>query len=577
MKEIIKILKNYRFDKKDFFAYLFIWMISEVSYLFLPKIWKEIINVIEIKWNINDLYFWIIILALFSIVFAFIAFIWEYFSTKLWLITYSRKSQYYREILFKKNYKDIINTWTWKLISRLWDWISSEMDIYLWILNIFVNAIFRWILVLIILIFIIPKLTLVIIIWIFIIFIFNYYSRKVFQKYNKIEQKLWEEDWRIKTRMIMENLIIRIFLKKNYELKKSKKILDEIPKCWIIVDTINNSFYKMLEVTIRLLEVWTYIVLWALAIRWEYSIANITMVTWYIWFLWWPIDKAVSNLNRINRVWEKYSKLQRFLDKLIEIIDWENDFVFKNWKIEFKDLFFSYENNLEIFKNFNLEFLEGKKNALVWHSWGGKSTIFKIILRLYDYKSWKVLIDWQELKTLKIDSFYENIWYLPQDAAIFDWTIRENLEYAFLDNYKYDDEEIWLALKKAKIDDMIKSLEKWLETEVWERWIKLSGWEKQRLAIARIFLKNPKIILLDEPTSALDSINEAKITKTLSELMKWRTSIIIAHRLQTVMNADKIIVIENWKIEKTWTHEELIENSKTYKKLVNLQNGVIEE
>lgn len=254
-----------------------------------------------------------------------------------------------------------------------------------------------------------------------------------------------------------------------------------------------------------------------------------------------------------------------------------------------------------IFKNLNLNFLSWKKNALIGHSWWWKSTITKLILRIYDVNSWNILIDWQNIKNLEIGSFYGKIWYLPQEPAVFDGTIRENMEYAlnqkspafsiplikgdknvemFGKNISKEDEQeknIWEALKKARIDDMVKNLEQGLDTEIWEKWIKLSWWEKQRLAIARIFLKNPKIIILDEPTSALDSISEAKVTESLNELIQWKTSIIIAHRLQTVMNADKIIVIENGKIEAEWNHKNLLEKSKVYKTLVDLQNGKIIE
>ena len=139
------------------------------------------------------------------------------------------------------------------------------------------------------------------------------------------------------------------------------------------------------------------------------------------------------------------------------------------------------------------------------------------------------------------------------------------------------EEKIWEALEKAQIADMVRNLERWLDTEVGEKWVKLSWWEKQRLAIARIFLKDPKIIILDEPTSALDSISEHKITKALDDLMEWRTSIVIAHRLQTVMHADKIIVLEDGKIESEWKHSQLLQTSKTYKTLVDLQNGVVLE
>ncbi len=123
----------------------------------------------------------------------------------------------------------------------------------------------------------------------------------------------------------------------------------------------------------------------------------------------------------------------------------------------------------------------------------------------------------------------------------------------------------------------MENLENWLETLIWEKWIRLSGWERQRLAIARIFLKDPKVLILDEPTSALDSISEHAITKVMKELFAHRTVIIIAHRLQTVMHADKIVVLDHGKIVQQWNHTELLHTEWVYKKLVNLQKGTIEE
>ncbi|MCD5380924.1 ATP-binding cassette domain-containing protein, partial [Candidatus Gracilibacteria bacterium] len=283
------------------------------------------------------------------------------------------------------------------------------------------------------------------------------------------------------------------------------------------------------------------------------------------------------NLNQINRLWEKYSKLQRFVEEPNTIINGKNNFLYKKGEIELKNIDFGYSKKVQIFKGLNITFLAGKKNALVGHSGGGKSTITKLLLRLYDINAGKILLDGQEIKTLDIHTFYENIGYLPQEPAIFDGTIRENMEYAFPKKVKNQDDLIWEALKKARIDEMIKKLDKGLNTEVGEKGIKLSGGEKQRLAIARIFLKDPEIIILDEPTSALDSISESKIGKALDELVQGRTSIIIAHRLQTVMYSDKIIVIEDGKIEAEGKHSELIKKSEIYKSLVDLQNGTLSE
>ena len=587
MKEIIKILKNYKFVKKDFFVYIFIGFLMESLYVVFPQFTKKIISIIETKWDLNELYLWLIYFLIFTSIAITISLIWEYFGNKTWFTFFTKRENYFNKIILNKNYKDILDIWTWKLITRISNWIRGETEIFMSILDIIVSAIFRGLLVIIILSFYIPNLILLVLFFIFLLIGSNYFIRKKIEKYSKIDQELWEENWKNRAKIIMENLVIRIFWKVDYELKKSEKILKRIPFYSTAKETINSFYSKMLELLLRILEIWVFLIIWSLIIKeWKLEISYLVMIISYIWFLWWPLDKAVSNLNRINKEWEKYKKLQEFIEKPNDIVNWKEKYIYKKGEIEFKNLEFGYSEKNILFKNLNLKLLSGKKNALVWHSWGWKSTIIKILLRLYDYKSWEILLDWQELKNLKIESFYKEIWYLPQEPWIFDGTIRENMEYAFetpplglllTGEGNNKENQIWEALEKAQISDMVKKLEKWLDTEVWEKWVKLSWWEKQRLAIARIFLKNPKIIILDEPTSALDSISESKITKALDELMKDKIAIIIAHRLQTVMYSDKIIVLENGQITNEWKHNELMQNSKTYKTLVDLQNWKIME
>lgn len=599
MKSIIEILKNYKFVKKDFFLMLFSWLLLEMVILVYPKLSQYMIQVIEERWTMEELYYWWIIFSIYTIIFLIIRIISNYYWIRTWLNLFSKKQLYYQKIIIEKNYKDILDLWTGKLLTRLESWTSWEVDIFSSITNIFITAVFRWILIIVILSFNVSQLIFIILWWIIILTISNYYLRKYINKYTKEEQKCWEEFGRNKARIVMENLIIKIFGKKELELEKSKNILDKATRYGIKVDTANELYYKVLEWVLRFIEIITYLILWSIIINeWTYPISYLIMIIWYVWFLRDPIDKAISNLNRINRVWEKYEKLKKFINKPDDIKNWEKEYIYKNWKIEFKDFSFEYNEERKIFENLNLKILEGKKNALIGHSWWGKSTIIKLILRLYEYQKWEILIDGQDLRSLNISTLYKHIWYLPQDPAIFDGTIRENLEYAFdstknnenagIQNISTEillnpflkggsDNLLWEALKKAQVDDLIKWLEKWLDTEVWEKWIKLSWGEKQRLAIARIFLKNPEIIILDEPTSALDSISEAKITETLNELMKDKTSIIIAHRLQTVMNADQIVIIEWWEITDMGKHKELLKKSKTYKELVDLQHGKIVE
>ncbi len=573
MKEIIEILKNYKLVKREFFLIIITWIIMESFYMAIPQFMKNIILIIEERWSFSKLIEVNIYMLIIVSIALFVYFLWERYMARLWFKMQVLKNNEYRWRLFDINYKDIVDVGTWKLITRLWDWVSAEVDIFYEFMNIVISSIFRWSLVLIILYFYVPNLIFVLLFWIVVLFVINYFLRKYIKKYNNLEQDCWEKDGRLKARLIMENLSIRIFWKQDLELWKSNNNLSKIPEYWLKVDTANLIYYKFLEFLLRVFEFLVYIFIWYLIItEGNLTIAYLVMVTTYIWFLWWPIDKTVISINKINKVWEKYMKLKKFLEKKQDIKNGSKKYVYKYWEIEFKDLDFSYWLNKDIFNKFNLKIFPWKKNALIWHSGWGKSTIVKIILRLYDYKSWKILVDGQDLKKLKIGTLYKHIWYLPQEPAIFDWTIRENLEYALHDRKKYKDDIMWKALKDAQIDSMIKNLEQGLDTEVWEKWIKLSWWEKQRLAIARIFLKNPEIIILDEPTSALDSISEAKITKTLNKLMKSKTSIIIAHRLQTVISADNIVIIEKWKIHSEGTHEDLILSSSIYKKLIDLQN-----
>ena len=198
----------------------------------------------------------------------------------------------------------------------------------------------------------------------------------------------------------------------------------------------------------------------------------------------------------------------------------------------------------------------------------------KLIAGYMRSNSWQLLIDGQEINSLRLDSYYPHIWYLTQEPSVFDGTIEENLLYGTRQKPTKIDIEAAINLSECHF---IYELEKWLKTEIGERWVRLSGWQKQRLAIAKIFLKNPEIILLDEPTAALDSYSEEKVAAAFEHLFQGRTVIVIAHRLQTVKSADDIIVMEKWKIVERGTHKELLKLWKKYAGMVDLQSGVVKE
>ena len=237
-------------------------------------------------------------------------------------------------------------------------------------------------------------------------------------------------------------------------------------------------------------------------------------------------------------------------------------------EIEFSNVSFEYKTGSEVLHNVSIKVNSGETIALVGPSGGGKTTIANLIPRFYDTTSGEVKIDGQNVKDLTLSSIHRNIGIISQDVFLFAASVKENIRYGRIDA---TDEEVADAAKKAEIYDDIMNMPNGFDTNVGERGVLLSGGQKQRIAIARIFLKNPPILILDEATSALDNITEDRIQKTFDKLATNRTAIIIAHRLSTIRGATKIAVVENGKITESGTHEELINKNGEYFKLISLQ------
>ena len=243
-------------------------------------------------------------------------------------------------------------------------------------------------------------------------------------------------------------------------------------------------------------------------------------------------------------------------------------------KISFRGVDFSYGND-SLIKDLNLVIPENSRVAIVGPSGSGKSTLVKLLFRLYDTDRGEIYIDDQDIAKVKQESLRNEMSIVPQDAILFDDSVYNNIKFS---NPKATYNEVMRAIKFAQLDRLIKKLPKGVNTIVGERGVKLSGGERQRVSIARAVLADKKILVLDEATSALDSELEYEIQKDLEKLMKNRTSIVIAHRLSTVMKADIIIVVEKGKIVEAGTHGELLNRAKgLYKKLWNLQAGSFEQ
>ena len=279
-------------------------------------------------------------------------------------------------------------------------------------------------------------------------------------------------------------------------------------------------------------------------------------------------------LDFLKNFWKEFTEVEKlwdFFDTTPQISWYEEgeDFQHKNGKIELRNVSYGYDENKKVFENLSLEILGERVTALVGPSWGGKSTLVKLISGYIRQSEWDILIDNQNLRDVSLKSYYADVWYLTQEPSVFDGTIEENLLYAV--EKKPSKKRIKEIISLAHCE-FIYDLPNSLETEIWERWVKLSGWQIQRLAIAKIFLKNPKIIILDEPTSALDSLSEKKITEAMHNLFTGRTVLVIAHRLQTVKHADDIIVIDGGTIRERGRHEQLVKKWWFYKEMLDLQS-----
>ncbi len=305
----------------------------------------------------------------------------------------------------------------------------------------------------------------------------------------------------------------------------------------------------------------------------ELGVIDLSTYFLYVAYFMQPIRRLTSFVEQYQSGMSGFKRFVELMDTKPDIVDSDNAREFKDvqGEIEFKNATFKYEGSEEILSNINLKIEKGKTLALVGPSGGGKTTICHLIPRFYELNKGEITIDGEDIKDITLKSLRKNIGIVQQDVFLFTGTIKDNILYG---NPEGDDDEVIEAAKNANIHDFIMSLPEGYETYVGERGVKLSGGQKQRISIARVFLKNPPILILDEATSALDNTSELIIQKSLEKLSKGRTSIIVAHRLSTVKNADEIVVLTNKGIVEKGAHKELINSGEIYARLYNSQfNG----
>jgi len=346
-----------------------------------------------------------------------------------------------------------------------------------------------------------------------------------------------------------------------------------------------NFFYKFGKIIGRLMAHWS---LWPrlvstsaqifalvygviLVIEGELSIGSLTLIFLFSHKLMSLADYVVYSFDFLLQSASQFNAAANILKEKSKIIEDKDAKTLKvdKGKIEFNNISFDYENK-KVFSKFNLKIKQGETIGIVGKSGAGKSTLIKLLYRLHDVDQGYISIDGQNIKHVTKHSLRSSIMLVPQETFLFDDTIYNNIRFA---KFNSTPREIVDAIKKAELWDFVKSLPKKEKTIVGERGLKLSGGERQRIAIARALLANKKIVVLDEATSSLDSETEAKIKNTLDKVTKGKTTIIVAHRLSTVLNADKIIVFDDdGTILEQGTHKQLIRKKGKYSKLWKYQS-----
>ena len=366
--------------------------------------------------------------------------------------------------------------------------------------------------------------------------------------------------------------IIKIFQRENFEYERSEKFVNELKEKSIKIATILIRATPIMEVLTGTMIAILIYYSGKMIISGQLSINNFFSFLAAMMLAYQPV-KSLATINiGVGQGLSAAKRILPIIDIQNKINKNENEKNLNliNGTITFNNVNFNYLSNEdnEVLKNINFEISGGKMIALVGYSGSGKSTLLNLIPRIYDSTSGDIFIDGQSIKKVNLDSLRKEISIVDQNTTLFDDTVYNNIKYAKPDT---SEEEIYKAAELSMCLDFINNLEKKFETIIGENGVKLSGGEKQRLSIARAFLKNSKIILLDEATSSLDSETEDKIQKALNILTSNKTTVVIAHRLSTILNSDKIYVMDKGAVVDSGKHEELLKDSEIYKNFYNRQ------
>lgn len=553
----------------------FVSFMAVIEPLFFSEIIRKVENfyttgTYDYKEIVSTMIYW----AIFIFITIILLYVYRYYITDvLSLKNYKRVFLKYVNKVFDMHYWEYL----WKKSWSIYKNFDRGAEVHFILIFEFFNQIFKSfisIIIIVIILFIIDwKMAIIALSMLpFMIWFWIYFNLVTSSKQKKLNERWDKIYWIVWDSMSNFMLFKTLWLEKNFYKKLDLEINEvysdqlSVSKQW----SISDIYTAVLIMISRLLVLWFWIYF---LFNWDIDFYTLFVVFSYLgwiyfplWAIFWMLKRIQENILAAERFYDEFENIKR---------DLENDKWLKidkiKWDISFYNVGFSYIESKKIFNNVSFEIKSGTKVAFVWNTWSWKSTIVNLFLRFWDIDKWTISIDWININDISKKSLRNHIWIVTQDNSLFNLSILENLKFA---KHNATKKEIIQALKDAQAD-FVFWLEHWLDTIIWERWLKLSWWEKQRISLARLFLKNPEILILDEATSALDNKTEKLIQKALDKLMKWRTSIVIAHRLSTIQNSDNIFVLENWKIVESWNYSQLMENKSKFYSLANPEHLII--
>ena len=365
-------------------------------------------------------------------------------------------------------------------------------------------------------------------------------------------------------------LNVKSFTRETKELQRIDDSSNEVRSANYHAIKLSAAFIPIIRVAILFGFTATLIIGGFLALDGEIKVATYSVLLFITQRLLWPLTELGDTFDLYQRAMASFNRIFSLKNETPDIKNGTKEFNKLDKNITLENVTFAYVDNFEVLNNVNLTINSGQTTAIVGSTGSGKSTLIKLLLRLYEINSGSINFDSINLKDLELASLREKIGLVSQDVFLFEGTVLENIAYGDLNA---SESEVWNAAQKSEADEFINKLPQKENTIVGERGQKLSGGQRQRISIARAILKNPEILILDEATSSVDNETEAAIQRSLDILKQDRTVIVIAHRLSTVRNADIIYVLENGNVVESGNHESLLEKNGVYAKLWSVQTG----